>query len=134
MGQEYKSCYCTTCHKQVRAERPGTNHVLHLLLSIFTFGLWLICWIMACIKFGGWQCPNCGGTELEDGPRRHPSATNLAVKARDQSVSATPCHEPRGNSHERTGPRCYSDGSFQCRLLPTLNCRTQQAADRPVRL
>jgi hypothetical protein len=51
-----------TCpnHQSVLAERPGTNHILHLILSLITGGLWLIVWIGVAIKFGGWQCPICG--------------------------------------------------------------------------
>ena len=34
----------------VRGSRP--NHVLHVLLSVFTLGLWVPVWILVCI-FGG---------------------------------------------------------------------------------
>ncbi|MHC4239959.1 MAG: hypothetical protein ACYSUC_09440 [Planctomycetota bacterium] len=38
----------------------GTNHVLHLLLTLVTGGLWLIVWILCAIKIGGWRCVQCG--------------------------------------------------------------------------
>jgi len=40
--------------------RKGTNHVLHLLLTVLTAGLWLIVWILVSIKIGGWRCSQCG--------------------------------------------------------------------------
>ncbi|WP_146678852.1 hypothetical protein [Pirellula sp. SH-Sr6A] len=52
--------------------------MLHLLLSILTIGLWLICWLLACIKIGGWQCPNCGGKKLDPGPSPTLNFKNLS--------------------------------------------------------
>ena len=66
MGIEFKRGYCDDCEELIRAERPGTNHVLHLLLSLITFGFWIIIWIMASIKIGGWQCPRCGGYSISN--------------------------------------------------------------------
>jgi hypothetical protein len=54
------SGYCTHCEKQVLIRRKGTNHVLHLLLTLVTGGLWLIVWILCAIKIGGWHCAQCG--------------------------------------------------------------------------
>jgi hypothetical protein len=45
----------------VLARRSGTNHVLHFLITIFSCSLWIPFWIMISLKFGGWQCPICGG-------------------------------------------------------------------------
>jgi len=52
--------YCKICEKQVMIKRKGTNHVLHLLLSIVTAGFWIIIWILCSIKIGGWRCSACG--------------------------------------------------------------------------
>lgn len=60
MALQYSSGYCNFCDKTVKTERPGTNHILHLLLSIVTAGLWLIVWILTSVKFGGWRCSACG--------------------------------------------------------------------------
>jgi len=38
----------------------GANHVLHLLLTILTAGLWSIVWLLASIRIGGWRCEHCG--------------------------------------------------------------------------
>ena len=38
--------YCRNCGKNTLHLQPSTSHVLHLLLSICTFGLWLIVWVL----------------------------------------------------------------------------------------
>jgi hypothetical protein len=60
MAEEKKRKYCKDCEQKVLAVRPGTNHVLHLLLTICTAGLWLIIWVLVSAKIGGWKCPICG--------------------------------------------------------------------------
>ena len=35
---------------KVAKENKGTNHILHLLLSIFTAGLWLIVWLLVAMN------------------------------------------------------------------------------------
>jgi hypothetical protein len=52
--------YCEACGKNVLAVREGPNHVLHLILSIFTFGAWIIVWFLMSIRIGGWRCSQCG--------------------------------------------------------------------------
>lgn len=54
------SKFCGGCQRQVLAARPGTNHVLHLILTVLTVGLWLIPWLLSCVKIGGWKCQTCG--------------------------------------------------------------------------
>ena len=60
MSYQQKSKYCLYCQKQVLVNRPGTNHLLHLILTLVTGGLWLIIWILCSIKIGGWKCCRCG--------------------------------------------------------------------------
>jgi hypothetical protein len=52
--------YCKGCNRQVMIRRRGTNHILHLLLTLCTFGIWLVVWVLAGIKIGGWRCSTCG--------------------------------------------------------------------------
>lgn len=50
---------------------PSPNHVLHLLLSIVTAGLWLIVWLV--IATGGhFTCGECGTRVLRDAPSSGP--------------------------------------------------------------
>jgi hypothetical protein len=56
--------FCQSCNRNVIAKRKGTNHILHLLLTVLTAGFWLIIWIGSSIKAGGWYCGACGDRAL----------------------------------------------------------------------
>ena len=60
MGVDQTSKFCPLCQKPTLWSRPGTNHILHLLLTVFTVGFWLPVWILASIRIGGWRCQSCG--------------------------------------------------------------------------
>jgi len=64
MADERKSGYCRSCKTRSVVFRPGTSHLLHLLLSIITAGIWLIVWLLAAIKIGGWRCSTCGSRDV----------------------------------------------------------------------
>ncbi len=64
MAIQEKSGFCATCEQHVLVRRKGTNHLLHLLLSLVTAGLWIIIWILVSVKIGGWRCAQCGGTNV----------------------------------------------------------------------
>ncbi len=37
------------------------NHILHLVLSLFTCGLWLPVWLIIVLaSIGGYRCSKCG--------------------------------------------------------------------------
>jgi len=52
--------WCPICRRQTLWARRRPNHVLHLLLTLTTCGLWLIIWFLLSIRFGGWRCQTCG--------------------------------------------------------------------------
>lgn len=54
--------YCKHCKEQVRVFRRAPNHILHLILTLLTFGLWIIVWLGVSVSFGGWRCCRCGST------------------------------------------------------------------------
>ncbi len=56
MAAQEKSGMCEACNKQVMVRRKSTNHILHLILSVLTAGIWIIVWILSSIKVGGWRC------------------------------------------------------------------------------
>ena len=60
MGFQENPGYCSNCKKNVliRAQKP--NHVLHLILSIVTSGLWIIIWVILSIRAKEWHCSQCG--------------------------------------------------------------------------
>lgn len=64
MATERKRGFCKSCSQNRPVSRPSTNHILHLLLSIITCGLWIVVWILTSIKIGGWRCETCGSTKI----------------------------------------------------------------------
>ena len=55
-----ETVYCNHCKKDVRYHYDPVNHGKHLLLSIFTLGLWLPMWL--CVTFRPTKlCNECGG-------------------------------------------------------------------------
>lgn len=61
-----KRFYCKKCNENVIGERSvkSTNHILHLLLSIFTLGCWIPIWILMFFNFyiGGYKCTKCASS------------------------------------------------------------------------
>jgi hypothetical protein len=57
MGTEQTGKYCPMCQAHVTATATTPNRVLHLLLTIFTFGPWLLMWpLVIAGKMGGCRC------------------------------------------------------------------------------
>lgn len=61
MAQKNFMRACKACSTQTMHIQQKPNHILHVLLSIFTAGLWLFVWI-GIILFGSKapQCTQCG--------------------------------------------------------------------------
>jgi len=64
MGINYTSGFCKSCEERRKLFRKGSNHVLHLILTLLTVGLWAIVWLGVSIKFGGWRCDTCGSSAV----------------------------------------------------------------------
>lgn len=64
MAMQYKSGFCANCNQGRKVERPKINHILHLLLSILTAGIWLLIWLGVSVRVGGWRCEACGSTKV----------------------------------------------------------------------
>ena len=60
MSYQESSGYCEYCQKQVLIRQKGINHIFHLLMTLITFGVWIIVWLGVSIKVGGWRCTHCG--------------------------------------------------------------------------
>lgn len=60
MSESKTSGFCKDCGKNAVLYRKSANHILHLLLSVFTLGVWLPIWFLISFQFGGWRCVNCG--------------------------------------------------------------------------
>ena len=66
MGYDEAAGYCDQCRRGRLIRRKETNHLLHLFLTLFTLGLWVVIWVLSSIKFGGWRCSQCGGEVQRD--------------------------------------------------------------------
>ena len=63
MGQKHTSKYCSRCRVKVMAVGKTPNHILHLLMSVVTAGLWLPVWlIIGLCSGGGYRCTTCGNS------------------------------------------------------------------------
>lgn len=62
MGTETAQRYCPNDQKMVLAVRQTPNHVLHLLLSVITFGFWVIIWFVTSVRasYRPYRCQQCG--------------------------------------------------------------------------
>lgn len=60
MSVNQQSADCPTCRRQRLVVREQPNHVLHLLLSVVTLGLWLIVWFWLATTNRPWRCTVCG--------------------------------------------------------------------------
>jgi len=61
MSLKTKGAYCSHCQKQVMAQGNKPNHILHLLLTVLSFGLWIPIWLLLTImSAGNYRCTQCG--------------------------------------------------------------------------
>ncbi|KRE00066.1 hypothetical protein ASE63_08160 [Bosea sp. Root381] len=62
MGEKTERAYCRTCEAPVLATKQKPAHVLHLLLTLVTLGVWLIVWIVLTLiaSMKSYRCPTCG--------------------------------------------------------------------------
>jgi hypothetical protein len=55
------SAWCPICNQQVYAVGRTPNHTFHLLMTIFTFGIWWVVWfILLGATAGNYRCTRCG--------------------------------------------------------------------------
>ena len=66
MGEKVKSGFCKVCEGKTRVTRPTPNHILHLILSICTAGVWIVMWLLLTFtKIGSYRCVSCGTKQVE---------------------------------------------------------------------
>lgn len=70
--------FCEEEVAMVLAERQTPNHILHLLLSVFTGGAWIVVWIILTLSVGAYKCPRCGARTRGYVPKKYKAA--LAAK------------------------------------------------------
>jgi hypothetical protein len=56
--------HCKQCGKMTKHTQPTTSHLLHLLLTVVTAGLWVFIWLLAAWSNStAAQCTECGRTK-----------------------------------------------------------------------
>lgn len=64
MGSQQLMAHCKACKMMTMHVRPSTSHVLHLLMSVITSGIWVVVWILAALANDSQkQCTVCGRTK-----------------------------------------------------------------------
>lgn len=58
--QQEATGWCEACGRQVLIRRKGINHLLHLLLTILTAGVWVVVWFLVLFVTRPWRCTICG--------------------------------------------------------------------------
>lgn len=61
MGIKTAGRFCKQCSANVLAQCQRPNHILHLLLTLLTAGLWVIVWIIVSARVEEYHCTRCGG-------------------------------------------------------------------------
>jgi hypothetical protein len=63
MAEVQSQKFCRTCGKLTLHTRPGTNNLLHALVSLFLCGAWIPVWIIVGIVnvSRSPRCAQCGG-------------------------------------------------------------------------
>ncbi|VGO14779.1 hypothetical protein PDESU_03348 [Pontiella desulfatans] len=56
--------FCKDCNEYRKCEGRTPSHILHLLLSIITGGIWLIVWLILLLKPQAWHCATCGSRRI----------------------------------------------------------------------
>jgi RNA polymerase subunit RPABC4/transcription elongation factor Spt4 len=114
-GQKQKSAFCPTCGRQRLFVAPTPSHLLHLVLTLITFGIWLIVWLLIGAKTGPYRCSVCGTTEAQER-----SQTTTIDRARPRAGGQSTA------IRNRECPFCKRPMRRDASVCPT--CRRESAA------
>ena len=72
MAKKSAQRFCLTDDRMVLAVKRAHNHLLHLLLTLITGGLWLPIWALVCVRAATkpYRCPVCGAETWAYPPER----------------------------------------------------------------
>lgn len=51
---------CARCNNLMPHTVKAPNHVMHLIITLLTAGIWLIGWLIAVVMPGNAKCGKCG--------------------------------------------------------------------------
>lgn len=61
MGTKTTGKFCSACQANVMAQKNTPNHILHIIISLITLGLWVPIWLLISLfSVGQWRCTRCG--------------------------------------------------------------------------
>lgn len=66
MGQSTIRRNCTFCNQPRPFTKQAPSHILHLILSVVTVGIWIPVWILMVVlnAFKPYRCTTCGKATL----------------------------------------------------------------------
>lgn len=62
--KKYEMRFCPTCGTSHPVPVRKPSHVFHAVMSVVTFGAWIIVWLLAMLEASvarAGKCPKCGG-------------------------------------------------------------------------
>lgn len=92
MPQKLFARHCPKCDRGVIGVKNAPSHLLHLILALVTFGLWIPIWILLTLLVSRRHpsCQKCGSTTL-----RYPSEPKRAAVADPAPAARWAEHEYR---------------------------------------
>ena len=64
MGISTEAGYCNACQIRTTLQAQTPNHILHLLLTLVTAGVWAIVWLLLALQRAPYRCSRCGGFNI----------------------------------------------------------------------
>jgi hypothetical protein len=99
MSIKQSSAYCPVCGRQSLFQKPRINHILHLILSIVTVGIWAIAWVIMGISNSARRprCVTCGAEMPMGGSFKSPVPSpqvQAHIQAHPYASQQHPYHAP----------------------------------------
>ncbi|WP_321532257.1 hypothetical protein [uncultured Desulfuromonas sp.] len=79
MPTEQRMHHCQQCDKQTIHLERTPNHILHLVATFLTGGLWVIPWIIISNSNQPLQCTICGHAAQQGQAQQSPTATIVGL-------------------------------------------------------
>ncbi len=126
----HKTKYCPHCKTYVRAEAEEINWILHVILSVLTYGFWLIVLLILYLKRGEeleWKCPLCNRplnspiSNATDNPNSNTSVTQRFCPKCNTEIprSSKYCPECGFKFDDNICPYCQSKLPDEAKFCPS---------------
>lgn len=118
--QHCKKCGIITMHL-----RPSTSHILHLLLSVITFGAWLIVWFFVALNNASQsQCSSCGALRGLFGSTSGGNRSLPKIQPedyREHNIEKNVVQPKLPEAAKESNPLLNKPGYVSCRICLTVN-------------